>query len=57
MSTIESTSINDHYEEEQRVLRERVILYETLKKIMKIRMFLLSIGEYELEDGEILELN
>ncbi len=47
--------IDDDYEEEQkRILEKKERVKETLKKIMEIRLFLVSIGEYDLEDGEIL---
>jgi hypothetical protein len=67
MSTIESLSkkrswvemaIDDDYQElEERVIRqeERIkLMLEYIKKIIEIRRFLVSIGEYEFEDGEIL---
>jgi hypothetical protein len=42
----------DNFDEEQ----ERVkLMNEIIKKIMEIRGLLLSIGEYDLEDGEVLE--
>ena len=44
-------AIDDDYEEQERV-RE---LYKKCKKIMEIRKFLFSIGEYQTEEGEIFE--
>ena len=42
----------DNFDEEQ----ERVnLMNKIIKKIMEIRGLLLSIGEYHLEDGEVLE--
>jgi hypothetical protein len=45
-------AIDDDYEEEQERLKE---LYKKCKKIMEIRKFLFSIGEYHTEEGEIFE--
>jgi len=45
-------AIDNDYEEEQERLKE---LYEKCKKIMEIRKFLFSIGEYHTEEGEIFE--
>lgn len=45
-------AIDEEYEEEQEKLEEQ---QEISKKIMENRRYLLSIGEYELEEGEILE--
>ena len=45
-------ALDDDYEEQQERLRE---LYEKYKKIMEIRKYLFSIGEYELEEGEVFE--
>jgi len=45
-------AIEDEYEEEQERLREQE---NQLKNIIASRRFLYSIGQYELEDGEILE--
>ena len=45
-------AIEEEYEEEQERLREK---QEKNKKIMENRRYLLSIGEYQLEEGEILE--
>jgi uncharacterized protein with GYD domain len=48
-------NIDDDYEEEQkRIMEKKERVKETLKKIMEIRRFLVTIGEYDLEDGEIL---
>lgn len=41
-------------DEEERIEREEEER-EKYKKIVQERMYLLSIGQYELEDGEILE--
>jgi hypothetical protein len=59
--TFVQMNIDDDYqneEEQKRIMekKERVrLVRETLKKIMEIRRFLVTIGEYDLEDGEILE--
>jgi len=45
-------AIEDEYEEEQERLREQK---NQLKNIIAARRFLYSIGQYELEEGEILE--
>lgn len=45
-------AIDEEYEEEQDRLREEE---EKNKNLLAMRRFLFSIGEYELEDGEILE--
>lgn len=45
-------AIEEEYEEEQERLREE---QEKAKKMMENRRYLFSIGEYKLEDGEILE--
>lgn len=45
-------AIDNDYEEQQERLKE---LYEKCKKIMKIRKFLFSIGEYHMEEGEIFD--
>lgn len=45
-------AIEEEYEEEQERLREED---EKTKKITEKRRYLLSIGEYQLEEGEILE--
>lgn len=45
-------AIEEEYEEELERLREED---EKTKKITEKRQYLYSIGEYELEDGEILE--
>ncbi len=52
-------TIDLDYEEQQkkrvRKQKERVNnIHETLQKIIEIRRLLFSIGEYELEEGEIL---
>jgi hypothetical protein len=38
-------------DKEQEILNE---IHENVKKIIEIRRFLLSMGKYELEEGEIL---
>lgn len=45
-------AIDDDDEEEQEKLREEE---NKMKNILAARRFLYSIGEYELEEGEILE--
>lgn len=67
MSTIESidtTNVNKSLSKKRSWVemalddeeQERVrLLSETIKKIIEIRRFLASIGEYHLEDGEIIE--
>lgn len=45
-------AIEEEYEEEQEKLMEE---QEKAKKLIENRRYLLSIGEYDLEDGEILE--
>jgi hypothetical protein len=52
-------TIDVDYEEQQRKRvreeQERVNnIYETLQKIIEIRRLLFSIGQYELEEGEII---
>jgi len=42
----------DYYEEEQEMMSVESIL---LRNLVETRRFLYSIGEYELEEGEILE--
>jgi hypothetical protein len=56
--TWSQVNIDDDYqneEEQKRIMEKKERVKETLKKIMEIRLFLVSIGEYDLEDGEILE--
>jgi hypothetical protein len=50
----EMAAIDDEYEEQQEIIREKQY-NEYLKNITEYRRFLISIGEYELEEGEILE--
>jgi hypothetical protein len=42
-------------EEEEEEQERKMLEQEKLKNIIACRQFLYSIGEYELEDGEILE--
>jgi hypothetical protein len=44
--------IEEEYDEEQERLKME---QEKTKKIVENKRYLISIGEYELEDGEILE--
>lgn len=44
----------DEADEEERIEKEEEE-QKKIRKIVKQRMYLLSIGQYKLEDGEILE--